>query len=158
MKWHCVGPSSCQFYWITIMTLSSRKKFNFPKTRFSPERPLATTNCRTATSALWWWQIIITFVTGSHELWRRKLLIYGVISLRTISSWGNKQLGSRPSPVKYANSSTWHRPNKTLWQADIKLKYWSLAQAPRTRFGRGAGSTQPSQICLWKKKNTPKML
>lgn len=36
---------------------------------------------------------------------------------------GNKQPGSRPSLVKYVNSSVRHRVNKTFWHRDIKLKY-----------------------------------
>lgn len=61
---------------------------------------------------------------------------------------GNKQPGSRPSLVKYVNSSVWRHANKTLWHGDIKLKYWVHTRSHLhgvARTTRGSSSTLSNQ-------------
>lgn len=99
------------FFWKTWFFPKKTKKQTMSHTEtdivFHSEALLSVTieNTWAAASALRWLQIIIAFVTGSQELLR-----HWTVYLRSHQPldnfiMGNKQLGSRPSLVKYVNSS-----------------------------------------------------
>jgi len=101
--------------------------------------------------------IIITLLTGSQELLLHDLFVYGVINPMDNFIMGNKQPGSRPSLVKYVNSSVRQCVNKPSWNGNIKLKNKVHTRTHNcTGFRQDGAPVTPSQISV--KNNEMKSL